>query len=728
MTLQRLSSKMLRDYAIKSVYKSDEDNILEDFYFPMLSAATQYDRAVGFFSASTLNYAAQALSSFVKNEGRIRLILGAFTDRQDIEAVRSGYDQRELSERIGIQFLENASSVSDDLFQHRFNALAWLVAHSKLDVKIALRERGMYHDKIGIITDRDGDSVVFSGSANESTHALLPTFNYESISVFPNWRPELADFYIPHKNSFERLWDDKSRDTLVIDLPTAVKSELISLAASLNYVPSPEIEASIAKRKSERFQQKGGPVASLPAMPQALSGRPFKIQEHQLAALDAWKSKGDFQGIFDLATGAGKTITAIYGLVRLAERISNLACVIAVPYQNLADQWVDVLAEFNIYPIRCYVTRSNWQDQLSEATHELLMGSRRLAVIVVVNRTLKTPEFQNLLKRLPGNKLLWIGDECHHHSTAAFAGYLPDQARFRIGLSATPEHYLDDERNSRLSDFYGDVVYQYSLKEAVQSGVLTPYRYFPHVVELTSAETDDFVLLSEQIGRIMARQGGGKLESDGTQLTALLMRRARIIGAATNKLPKLRSILDQQKPHAHTLFYCGDGSVESDDGNADDQAAGSLRQVEAVSLLLHQSGWNVSRFTSQESRQDRAHILENFRLGIIDAMVAIRCLDEGIDVPACSVAFILASSRDPRQFIQRRGRILRRSPGKTIAVVHDFVVVLPRGEEDRSDYAKKLVKAELSRVAEFSSLSLNPNSAYDALAEHLRRYDLEHML
>jgi superfamily II DNA or RNA helicase len=144
--------------------------------------------------------------------------------------------------------------------------------------------------------------------------------------------------------------------------------------------------------------------------------------------------------------------------------------------------------------------------------------------------------------------------------------------------------------------------------------------------------------------------------------------------------------------------------------------------------LLHSKGWDVSRFTARESRTDRESILENFRLGIIDAMVAIRCLDEGIDVPACSSAYILASSRDPRQFVQRRGRILRRSPGKDIATIHDFIVVLPEGQQDESDYAKRLIKSELARVAEFSSLSQNRADAYEILAPTLRQYDLEHML
>ena len=175
---------MLRTLQYKGVYKSDTDNILEDFYFPTLSVANRYDRAVGFFSASTISCAAQALSAFVKNGGRVRLILGAFLDKEDVEAISEGYHQREISENIGAEWLGLISNVSDELFQDRIDTLAWLVAYGRLDVKIALRERGMYHDKIGIIGDEADDKIVFSGSANETTHALLPAFNYESINVF----------------------------------------------------------------------------------------------------------------------------------------------------------------------------------------------------------------------------------------------------------------------------------------------------------------------------------------------------------------------------------------------------------------------------------------------------------------------------------------------------------------------------------------------------------------
>ena len=198
---------------------------MDDFYLPVLSVAHRYDRAVGFFSASTINYAAQALSVFVKNGGQIRLILGAFSEKEDLEAVKQGYRDKEVSEKIGAELLSMISNVSDELFQNRFETLSWLVAHGRLEVKIALRERGMYHDKVGIITDEVGDKVVFAGSANESTHALLPTHNYESINVFRSWIPEHSEFFGPHIESFERLWRNESQSTAVIDIPTAVKEK-----------------------------------------------------------------------------------------------------------------------------------------------------------------------------------------------------------------------------------------------------------------------------------------------------------------------------------------------------------------------------------------------------------------------------------------------------------------------------------------------------------------------
>lgn len=726
---------MLRDLSLKPVYKSEYDNILEDFYIPALTVASRYDRAVGFFSASTLSYAAQGIATFIRSGGVIRLILGSFVDVEEIEAASKGYKLRELSERVGKELLEIITNVSDELFQNRLEALSWMIAHNHLDIKIALRAKGMYHEKIGIITDASGDSVTFMGSANESLYALLPAFNYESINVFPSWKPELESYFKPHMESFERLWANQEKNTAVIEIPTAVRENLLNIAANLKGIPSPDTERDIWAR-IQALQAAHAPErqSPMPKEPTAINGQSFEIREHQSEALMNWKAKGDYQGILALATGAGKTITAIHSVVKLSEAIPNLVVAIAVPYQNLADQWCDILAQFNIWPIRCYESKANWLAEMKEAAHEIKLGMRKFTAIVVVNRTLKTKEFQNCIADFKPERFFWIGDECHHHGSESFSGSLPQNARFRLGLSATPDHYADEDRNVRLQNYYGDVVYEYSLERAVKEEILTPYKYHVSLVELTDDEAQEFLDLSDRIAFLFSKKGSGRLTpEDDTSLQNLLRKRTRLVGSARNKFPALEKLIGGIEPQKHTLFYCGDGSVETDyvdtiDNDCDDGAVYSQRQIEIVSQLLHKKGWDVSRFTSRESRREREQILDAFKLGIIDAMVAIRCLDEGIDVPACSTAYILASSRDPRQFIQRRGRILRRSPGKKQAKIFDFVVVLPERFEEENDQAKKLIRAELGRVAEFANLSLNRHETYDTLRDILGRYDLEHLL
>lgn len=721
---------MLSELLLKGVYKSDYDDILRDFYIPVLSRAYRYDRAVGFFSASTLSHAAQALSAFLTNGGYMRLIVGAFSDESDINAIKEGLRQKEISDALGVEFLDQLGSVTDELFQHRFEALAWLIANGRLEVKVALRPRGMYHDKVGVVSDREGNSIVFAGSANESASALLPTLNYESIDVFPSWKQGAADWHDPHRASFERLWENRSPGTAVIDIPTAVREKLLEVAAGLTRAPNVEREEAIVTQlklaeQSRVFQDR--PIG--PTLPETINGFPFQLKDHQRAALNSWRAKGDFHGILDLATGAGKTITAIYAIVQMAQKIPGLVVVVAAPYQNLADQWCDILDVFNIQPLQCYISKDLWHDELKKRILHIKTGASNFEAIVVVNRTLQSDEFQTALASVPGDRLLWIGDECHHHGSEAFSKALPTHARFRLGLSATPDHYLDVDKNGRLEQFYGSTVFTYSLKQAIEDSVLTPYNYFPAIVELTDHEAAEFIALSDEISRQFARNGVNGKPTSG--LKALLMKRARLVGAAANKLSALAKTLQSQSPENHTLFYCGDGSVEVDDlEDSDDTGTDDFptRQIEVVCELVDKLHWRVSRFTARESRRDRKSILQNFKDGLIDGMVAIKCLDEGIDVPACRTAYILASSRDPRQFIQRRGRILRRSPGKVLATIFDYVVVLPPNMASVSTAARNLVIGELRRVAEFSSLAENRFLAYEALRPTLLEYDLEHLL
>ena len=292
---------MLRELPLKAVYRSDEDNILEDFYVPALSQACAYDRAVGFFSASMLSYAGQGLSAFVRNDGRMRLIVGAELHPDDFDAVMDGYEQRralELLERrgrpgdLGHAFVAEIDRVDDPLLHCRLELLAFLVASGRLDIKVALKQRGMYHEKIGILRDANGDQVIFQGSANESTYALLPDFNFESINVFQSWKTELQDHFMPYLTGFEKLWDNRTRGTLVISFPDAARDRLIGIARQAQ-IPTPSIEAELWKRATESYRTEDLETSN-PTVPKVLGTEPFELRKHQRDALQSW-SANDFQ-------------------------------------------------------------------------------------------------------------------------------------------------------------------------------------------------------------------------------------------------------------------------------------------------------------------------------------------------------------------------------------------------------------------------------------------------
>ncbi len=711
---------MLRERVWKGVYRSEVDSLLEDFYVAALRESVAYDRAVGFFSASMLSYAAQGISALVENGGRMRLIFGGEIDEADARAMSEGYEQRGLSERMGKVIIDQIENLADSLVNHRLSALAWLVANGLLDIRLALKRGGMYHEKIGIFSDAASDKLVFQGSANESARALLPDFNFESINVFPSWRSELQDHYVPYIDGFERLWTNQTKNTLVINFPEAAREHLVKIAVRAKK-PSIGVELDLWNRLAKRHKPNEGVApGQVPAIPATFKGFPFEVRKHQKDALNAWRGH-DCRGILAMATGSGKTLTAIYGAIRVFEGLKRLFLVIAVPYQSLADQWIEELAQFNIEAIPCYEAAARWMDQLSEMVSLFDVKAVPFVACVVVNRTLHSEGFQQRVSRIPGEAMMFIGDECHHHGATGLAAALPGQASMRVGLSATPKHYFDSERTATLVNYYGEVVYEYSLAQALKDEVLTPYRYLVHPVTLTTEETEEYLELSKSISRLA---GGGISEEDldGTgndQLKMLLFRRARVLGNAANKLVVLNGILSAEKPHPLHLFSCGDGYTESADPWLE-------RQVDQVSQLLSGRGWRVSHFTSRESRDARTQILNNFKVGIVDGLVAIKCLDEGIDVPDCRTAYILASSRNPKQFIQRRGRILRRAPGKELATIHDFIVQV--GNSGVSETERKLVKGELERVAEFASLAVNYGETFNVLQPILEKYDLSHVL
>jgi superfamily II DNA or RNA helicase len=712
---------MLKSLALKDVYNSDDDNILEDFYIPALQMAVSYDRSAGYFDAKILVTAIRGLSVFVENGGCIRLIVGATITHDDYDAISLGYTEREVEDRIAKNFEQSLDTSDNKYNKNQLNVLTWFIKNKKLDIKIALRRNGIFHEKIGVLKDKDNNVIVFQGSANETNNALSP-INHESINVFKSWIPGFAGHIDPHVSKFEQLWNNKAKNTKVLNFTEITE---IILSRNLGDTERPDINRELKLWQEEISINNKNNILNGPTIPEQIYGEKFELKKHQKNALEAW-IKNNFKGLFELATGSGKTITAIYGAIKLFQSRNKLFFVIAVPYQSLADQWSDNLNVFNINPLICYGGEERWLNELNKKINDFKAGIVNFAAIVVVNATLCSDKktFLNLINTLGEDNeeyFMFVGDECHHHGSIANFEALPKYAGLRIGLSATPER-SDEEGNNNLENYYGNIVAEYSLKDALNDGVLTPYKYHLIPVSLTNEECEKYISLCKQISRLVAQTQNSNIKNNNA-FNALCSKRARLITGAQNKPIALKNLLNNiQQPINHSLFYCAEGIVDVTDNDEQDD----IKQIEIISRILSDKGWRSSQFTANENKEQRVLILNSFKNCHIHSLVAMKCLDEGIDVPACNTAFILASSTQPRQFIQRRGRILRKSKNKEFAVIYDFFVTLPINDVEDEGYEKKLMIKELKRINEFAKLSMNKGEVLNTLLPFLIKNDLVH--
>jgi len=715
---------VFKDLNIKAVYNSEEDNILEDFYIPVLQQSVAYDRAVGYFDAKMLTNAGEGLSAFIENSGYMRLIVGNTLNEDEYVAIEKGYSAREILDRAEAEFQQIIETSQSDLFHYQLNSLAWLIEHNKLDIKMAFRRHGIHHQKIGIFRDKAGDFIVFQGSANETVNALRP-FNYETINVFKGWQPEFKAHYEPHIQSFKKLWANQTTNTLVLDF-SDITRKVLSQNINRLFKPSLADEVTLWQENLDNGMIAIKNISDMPRIPQKIGEHDFSLRPHQRRALESWK-QNNFKGLFELATGAGKTMTAIYAIVKMYESRKRLFAVISVPYQSLADQWGEELKRFNISPLICYGGENKWKTFLDRKILDFKNGLINFCAVVVVDATLASKNrcFLKLINELVpeySRYLMFIGDECHHHGADAIAKALPHGADLRMGLSATPERGEDDIGNQHLQNYYGGSIARYDLEDALRDKVLTPYEYHIVPVSLTEEEAEEYIILSKRISQAYAvsKTSGDSVAEDS--LNILLSKRARLISGAENKEEVLENLLKEiGSPIKHSLFYCAEGKQGGDEGEGQ-------KRIQAISRLLNAYGWKTSQFTANENKYERERILEDFKEGRIDSLAAMKCLDEGIDIPACDTAFILASSCAPRQFIQRRGRILRKSQGKEKAVIYDFLVTLPEDINNERDISRKLMKTELQRIWEFSHLARNRSENYHFLKPYLEKYDLYHYM
>jgi superfamily II DNA or RNA helicase len=715
----------LVDIEIKDEYRSLLHDVTKEFYVPLLSVSTSYKRAVGFFSSTVLSQIADGIAALANNGGKVQIVASPYLSDEDVEAIKPGYEWRKVVRQAVLRDMQEAKN---DFEAKRLNLLANLIADDILDVKIAFTESGsrmgMYHEKMGIISDGGGNAVAFSGSMNESITALRD--NYEVIDVWCSWKSEEQKNKVDAKiTAFTSIWNDTEPNIRIVDFPE-LKQEILD---KYKRAPVASYEQEAVEEQDHLTSDESG-ASNVPEMPSGVS-----LHDYQNEAIEAWAEK-QYCGIFDMATGTGKTFTGLGAITRLYQVVNGkLAVIIVCPYQHLVEQWIDDIELFGITPIIGYSAsrQKDWLKRLEKAilNQKLKVKRREFFCFVCTNATFATNKVQVQLNKIHGNALLLV-DEAHNFGAERLSNLMSDRYNFRLALSATIDRHNDEEGTAKLYDFFGEKCIEYTLERAIDEGKLTRYKYHPIVTTLNDDEMSVYSALTYEMSKCLIKGKDGKFRlSEKGKMLAL--KRARLVAGIEDKLVKLKEAIVPYVSDKYILVYCGATTLMNDIQDYTDTSDDDIRQIDAVTELLgNQLNMKVSQFTSKEDIVERERLKREFADGTnLQVLIAIKCLDEGVNIPAIKTAFLLASTTNPKEYIQRRGRVLRLSKDKDYAVIYDFIA-LPRplgevayltAEQMRRELT--LVRNELLRAKEFARIAMNMAEAEQIIESVKNAYSID---
>ena len=681
----------LQDIEYLTSYNKADHDIAEQFYLPSMREATRYDRISGYFGSTIYILAWDALKEFIENKGKMRLVCSPYVSDEDAKALAEGYSAR-TDEILTRSINEEVAGLFETPYLSApAKLLAYMVSESIIDVKIAIptgvsspNSKRLFHDKVGLFTDSMGNRVGFRGSMNETFKGLSSDGNMESIDVFPSWMGDRdKDRVDSAADFFEKLWTEHLPGITIYHFPAASKEILKSKANGVRWEEALD-EIKVIETGADRWRPNHIRKGKIP--------RP-----HQVNALDAWINNGR-RGIFEHATGSGKTFTAMCAIRNSLDR--GEVPLVLVPSRDLLAQWYKELnATLTDYPVgylRCGDGFTEWKrgDSLRAWTTPSNTGKH------VILATMDTACSQEFLRKIgQGEHLFLVADEVHRVGSQKRRNILQLDTGPRLGLSATPRRYGDAEGTAAIFDYFGGLIPPpFTLDDAIKSNVLTKYFYNPLKIKLTAEEQESWDALTKEISKLVARLGGDEKRSinfnSHPRLKQLVLNRARIVKNASGKVDLAISLLTEKYESGQKwIVYCD-----------------NINQLKAVLNEARAAGFNAYEYYA-DMVGDRDETLRYFELngGIL---VSIKCLDEGVDIPSTTHALILASSQNPREFIQRRGRILRNSPGKLFAHLYDAITV-PIIEEDEDTKALSIITGELARAIQFGEGAENPACVTD---------------
>ncbi len=723
-----------RKFDPKLTWNSTKDDLINDFYKPAFVDCKLYQRLSGYFSSSTFANIAEEILDFISSGGKIQLITSKELSATDKEIFEQSVNEREKI--LSTIFLEDLKSDPDCTRAEFYKIMAYMLANKiddalQLEIKIAVptQHRALYHQKIGIMRYSDEERIAFVGSVNETGMGWHN--NIESFSVFKSWGGDntVKQGIIDNQRIFNDLWNDNEEGICIVDLPKAVKEHLLEIRPKSDQ----ELRETVERVKRILKERRQDTVQDI--QPQAA----IKLRAHQEDAITKWV-ENNHRGLLEMATGTGKTFTA-FGCVNIIQKThERTITVIAAPQKHLVQQWNDEVKKWNDgvsdtqrivlkSPVTCHSDYA-WKPEFNRVMDYLTtkpLGHQKYrtnhVVIFTTHDTLQKPSLMNMILDAKDVKKFLIIDEVHNVTKKSSERMLPEEFDFRLGLSATPVRHMDEEGTNILDDYFHGIVYSLDLNDAIHTlKVLSTYDYIPYYVQLSQDEMEEYRRLSAKIAQIESRKQQATYvprpgESDP------YIARSNLIANAENKDKKFEEILDELSNRlSKTLVYCTNNPSTASPENAP-------KQLERVKKILTRRGIESDSITWEDKTRDRKHILELMNIGHFACVTAVKCLDEGVDIPSATVGIFMASSGNPKQFIQRRGRLLRKDEreGKTHARIYDILVTPPIAGAD-SEFSlsqRKLFAKELLRHKEFALISKNKEQAIDRIRDVTTLFEID---
>lgn len=734
------------DWAEDGTYRPGEFNSPEKFFNDCLENSKEFDLQLGYFSSATISVLADGFATFISNGGKMRLVINHIVSEDDKDAISKGVHGG-IIDCFDLTNFESLRQTFDEYQQQFFECLAFLIYNKRIDIRIIKprNKKGISHTKSGQF--RDGDSITsFTGSANFTISGLFN--NLEEIKID---RSDSIDMMVQkrimsQRDEFDTIMNGKKKNVEYLS-PEKLVSAITTNYGDKDIEELLDVEAKLRKIKHERAvreRQQGKNVVCevhdiAPSFPY-----PQGPREYQKIAFENWKNNKQ-KGLFAMATGTGKTITSLNCLFEIYQRKGYYKAMIFVPTITLVNQWGQECRKFRFSNItKVYSKNLTWRDEVERILfNEKYKTDKEPEVSYIIISTYASyarEKVFNVLNGFDKKRLLLIADECHNMGSGSLVKRLKDIPYLRrIGLSATPERQFDDEGNEKLRKFFGSeesYTYEYSMEEAINKGVLCKYMYYPHLVQLTQEEMDAYVELTDRIAKYF-NFDKGRFDDIDDKLKMLLLARKRIVHKAERKLNVFKNIIEkryQTKGNLkYTLVYVPEGNMpdyigsnddfdRSEDIGDDNDAEHLINQYTQVVTEVDDHV-TVRKFVS--GQKNREEILSDFADGKLQVLTSMKCLDEGVDVPRSELAIFCSSTGNPRQFIQRRGRVLRTHPDKKMAELHDLVVV-PELNPNSSSFRmeQSLLRGELMRVNNFALLSENPSFSEMELRDVMNRYGL----